>query len=94
MVMKNAQISFILFLNITNLIIKIGSRLLMKKKTAQTVSYPGDMTLWMFEDHPRFDYHLLQFLKRYEVECAENESYLCPKESPKEKDKSKELAFI
>ncbi len=88
--MKNASLSVILFLIIRPSKISIGSRKQMRKKIAQTISYPCDMTMWMFEDHPRYDYHMLQFKKRYEIECAENERYLCSKE----KDKSKELAFI
>lgn len=51
--------------------------------------YVGDMTMWMFEQHPRFDLHLRQFAKRYELECKKCDDYI----SSNERDKSKELVL-
>ncbi|MEW5820389.1 MAG: hypothetical protein AB1782_09385 [Cyanobacteriota bacterium] len=62
----------------------------MERESHFTSSYPGDMTMWMFEDHPRFDYHLRQFVKRYELECKNNSDIL----TEKERDKSKELVLL
>ena len=61
----------------------------MERESHFTSKYPGDMTMWMFEDHPRFDYHLRQFAKRYEVGCKHSAEII----SPYERDKSKELVL-
>lgn len=62
----------------------------MRNDLEYTLEYPGDMTSWMFEGNPRFDYHLLQFVKRYEIEHSKQMSSIYGLD----KEETKELVFI
>lgn len=58
----------------------------MDRKSHFTDLYPGDMTMWMFENHPRYDYHLLQFVRRYEEGCKLAKEAMCLKQKQEEKE--------
>lgn len=61
----------------------------MERMSGLKNEYCGDMTMWMFEEHPRFDYHLKQFAKRYELECRQ----FAQQQEENQKDKSQELVL-
>lgn len=61
----------------------------MERKCGIKNEHHCDMTMWMFDEHPRYDYHLKQFAKRYELECREHIRY----QTENEKDKSQELVL-
>lgn len=58
----------------------------MDRKSHFTDLYSGDMTMWMFENHPRYDYHMLQFAKRYEEGCKIAKEAISLENTKKEKE--------